>query len=258
MTEDGHPKIRRDRWSEDEYKMLTKYFETTWTLMTLFQRIHKINSNRSYEAVAREVRRWRSKGFEKSKESAIRKLRIGYLDIETSDLNADWGFMLTWYIKPQGSKNYDFGIITQKEIMEGTYDERITRELLEAFSRYDVLYTHYGADRRFDVPFIRTRAIIWGLGKLLPQYLEKFIFDTWVIARNKLKLRRNSLDNIARTLRVKGISKTHLDPAIWKRAHIGDKVSLEYIAKHNKHDVILLERVHKKLAPIERPTYKSM
>jgi uncharacterized protein YprB with RNaseH-like and TPR domain len=227
-------------------------------MMTLFQQIHKINSRRSYEGVARKVRAWRAKGFEQNKDSCKKKFRVGYLDIEASDLSADWGFMLTWYIKPRGSRNYDFGIITQKEILDGSYDYRITKELLLALDNYDVIYTHWGADRRFDLPFIRTRAMVHNLEKMLPNYLEKFLFDTWPIARNKLRLRRNSLDNIARTLGITGIGKTYLDPLIWKRAHIGDKKSLEYIAKHNKHDVILLERVHKKLECVERKIYRSM
>lgn len=247
-------------WSEGEFELLEKFFDNSITEMTLFQRIHKLNPYRTYEAMTRKLRYMKANGWERNKAAAIKSLRIGYLDIETTNLNANFGFILTWYIKTRDKNEYQFGIINRNEIFDGKFDKRLVKELLNVFKFYDVIYTHYGSDRRFDVPFIRTRAFANGLQNQLPKYMEKFIMDTYPTARNKLRLHSNRLDSIAEALGIEGIKKTPLSPKKWRMAAIGDSKALQYIAKHNKRDVQLLERVHKKYEEgnIERPIYRSM
>lgn len=247
------------RWSDKEKKELVKFFDSSWTPMTLYKRINKINPNRSYEAVMRAIRRYKSeKGYSQKCKDALKKLRIGYLDIEATNLNASFGFMLSWYIKKDGKDEYDWGLITKEEIFNLTFDKRILKKLLKALDHYDILYTHYGIDGRFDIPFIRTRAFVHNMEDLLPDYMEKIILDTYMIARRKLRLHSNRLDVIATTLGIKNISKTRLEPIIWTKASAGDMESLLYIKKHNKIDVKLLEKIHHKLRKIERPIYRSM
>lgn len=246
-------------WTEAEKKELVKYFDTTWTPMTLYKRINKINPERSYEAVMRAIRRYKSENnYKKKCDEALKKLRIGYLDIEATNLNANFGFILSWFIKKEGEEKYDYGVITKKEIFDLTFDKRILTELLKALDNYDILYTHYGIDGRFDIPFIRTRAYVHNIEHMLPNYMEKIILDTYMTARRKLRLHSNRLDVIATTLGIKNISKTRLDPTIWTKASAGDKKSLEYIKKHNKIDVQLLERIQQKLKKIAKPIYRSM
>lgn len=246
------------QWSQAEREQISKFFTTSWTLPTLYKKIHAINPDRTYDAIGNMVRRWKRNGWEKTAETAMRRLRIGYLDIEATDLNGDFGYMLTWYIKPRGSGKYDYSIITKEEIINYDFDKRLVKELLKAFDNYDVLYTHWGRDRRFDLPFIRTRALVHGLQDELPWRFEKFLMDTWDIAKNKLKLHSNRLDSIADACRVRGVKKTPLSGKIWQLAAVGHPESLEYIAKHNRHDVILLERVHRKLESMENKVYRSM
>jgi len=245
-------------WSQAERNLVTQYFGTTWTQLTLYNKIQQINPERSFEAVIREVRKQRDNGMAKTKESSLSKLRIGYLDIEATDLNGDFGYMLSWYIKPRGSRKYDYSVITKEEIVNYDFDKRLVKELFEAFNNYDVLYAHWGRDRRFDLPFIRTRALVHGLQDQLPRRFEKFIMDTWDIAKNKLKLHSNRLDSIADACRIRGVKKTPLSGKIWQLAAIGHPESLKYIATHNRHDVILLERVHRKLEGMENKIYRSM
>ena len=242
----------KERWSAEEIDLLLKYFKTAWAKLTLFQKLQSLNPNRSYEAMTRQIRRMKAKGMEKPKQSAIKKLRVGYLDIETSNLVADFGMILTWYIKAAGKNHYDFAIITKKEIHDYSFDKRVVSELLDALDNYDVLYVHWGVDRRFDIPFIRTRAFVHNLENKLPKRMEKFILDTWPIARNKLKLHSNRLDSIAEVLGIP-VKKTPLSPKRWNLARAGHPDSLEYIALHNKRDVQILERIHKKLAIVENP-----
>jgi len=226
--------------------------------MTLFQRLIAINPARSYEGMTRELRRLRKEeGKQKIKDAAIQRLRVGYLDIETSNLKADFGIILSWYIKAAGEDHYDFSIINKKELFEYKFDRRVVRELLGAFKNYDILYVHYGSDMRFDIPFIRTRAFEHGFERLLPRPMEKFIIDTYPIARHKLKLHSNRLDSIADMLRVP-ITKTVISPRKWNLARVGHPGALRYVAEHNKRDVQILEGVHQKLKAIERPIYRSM
>ena len=245
-------------WSTKEEKLIDHYFKTVWTLPTLYQRVHAINPARSYDAVRHKVHQRERDGFVKVREAAMSHLRIGYLDIEATSLNADFGYILTWYIKPRGSNNFDYSIITKEEIFNYDLDKRLIEELFVALGKYDVLYTHWGVDRRFDIPFIRTRAVAHGLQDQLPKRFDKFIMDTWPIAKNKLKLHSNRLDSIADACNVKGIKKTPLSGKIWRLAALGHPESLEYIAKHNRHDVILLERVHQALECMENKVYRSI
>lgn len=251
--------MSENSWSSKELDLINKFFNTQMTLLTLYTNIKQINPSRTYDALGSKVRRMeRNQGWKKPRVYAIDSMRVGYLDIEASNLNADFGYILTWYIKPEASRDYDFSIIKRDEILNYEFDKRIVKELLEAFSKYDILYTHYGADGRFDIPFIRTRAYRHNLQNMLPDYMDKFILDTWEIARKKLRLHSNRLDSVADAVGVKGVKKTSLQPHIWQKAAVGDTDSLEYIRKHNLHDVILLERVHRQLKKVERPVYRSM
>src|SRR3990167_5447331 len=229
--------ISKMQWSEDEILQMEKYFSTGIGEMTLYQRLHKLNPKRTYEAMMRQIRRMKEKGYAKNKNIALEKLRIGYLDIETTGLNANFDYIVSWCIKPEGSNKFDYGIITKKEICDDyTFDKRLVIELCKSFENYDVLYTHFGSDRKFDVPFIRTRAYDWKLEHLLPNYMEAFIMDTWPIARNKLKLHSNRLDVIADLLDIK-TKKTKVLPRIWREAKVGRANALNYVFDHNKKDV---------------------
>ena len=245
-------------WTKDEKKELEKYFTSNRREMTVYQRLIKINPARTYEAMMRQLRKMRSEGWTKNNEAIKQTLRVGYLDIEATKLDADFGFMLSWYIKTAGKNEYRYSVITPGEIRQFKFDERVTKELLEAIKDYDVLWTHYGSDRRFDVPFVRTRALVHKLEDSLPAHMEVFIRDTYPIARNKLKLSRNSLDNIANVLGVDNVKKTPLSKQVWMRAGVGCEESLMKVALHNKRDVQVLERVHKRLSRFEPANLTSM
>jgi hypothetical protein len=45
---------------------------------------------------------------------------------------------------------------------------------------------------------------------------------------------------------------------MWVKAALGDQKSLDYIVLHNKRDVQILEKVHKRLKAVERPIYRSV
>ena len=251
---------KKMRWSSAERELLEQWFSNKWTMMTLYQRLHKINGQRTYESMTRELRRMRERGFSREHEDAERKLRVGYLDIECTHLKGNFGYILCWYIKAAGRNKFYKSVITKEEILNHEFDRRVVRELLEAMQGFDLLWTHYGSDWRFDLPYIRTRAYAHGLEDMLPAKGEKFIQDTFPIARKKLALHSNRLDSIADHFGIKNVQKTKLAPEKWRLAAVGDEDSLAYIDKHNKYDVIILERVHKAMerGNLVHPIYRSM
>ena len=239
------------KWEKAEVELIEKYFKSSLSELLLFNKILAINPNRTYGAILRKIYEYKEKGY--AKQIHLKKLRIGYLDLECTGLQANFAHILSWYIKVKNKNKVYYSVITKKEIFDGDFDKRLVKELLEAFEHFDVLYTHYGSDYRFDVPFLRTRAFRHGLESKLPRYMEKFVLDTYPIARAKLKLHSNRLDSIGDALNITGIKKTPLSPSIWEQAKIGNSKALDYVKKHNRHDVILLECIHKKLSIIENP-----
>ena len=169
--------------------------------------------------------------------------KIGFLDIETSNLDANFGIILTWAIKV-GKKIIHDQITAQdiKKYPSDKTDKRIVKHLVAEILKLDRIVTHYG--RKFDIPFIRTRALMDGID--FPYYGSISNDDTWYIARHKLKLNSNRQDTIDRAL-FGDTNKTRVAFKYWVGATTGDKRSINYILDHNKRDVIALERVWKKL-----------
>lgn len=247
-----------NNWSVDERDLLQKYFDVAWTPLTLFKHLHKLNPMRTYESMSRELRRMKGKGWVRPADRALDSLRVGYFDIESTDLDCEFGNVVCWCIKARGVDRIDSAVWTRKEATDWKKrDKRIIAELMEAFKKYDILYTHFGEDRRFDYPMIRSRALYWNLDHLLPRQGEAFIFDTWKIARNKLRMKSNRLDRIAKFLHIE-VEKTYLDPEVWSAVRIGKQDAIDYVYDHCKKDVLVLEKVHERIRCVERPIYRSV
>jgi len=172
--------------------------------------------------------------------------KIGYLDIETDNLNANFGKMLTWAIKEKGGKTY-YSSITRDEIFSYKFDKRITAELLEVLKEFRIIVTYYG--KRFDMPFIRTRAVYWGLDTEILEYRNLFHWDLYDIIKRKFRFHRNTLETATRFFGIEGEhgGKNHVEGEIWERAKYGDGEALKYVLDHNIRDVEILEMLHDKV-----------
>ena len=135
-----------ERWQVEELDLLNRYFTFNASLNSLFQRLLKLNRNRTFEGMTRKRRHMRAKsGYLTSREEAESRLRVGYLDIESTGLEGDWDMMLCWYIKVAGKNEYRSGVVKPDEMHDyGKRDKRIVKELLAALDEFDVLYVHYG------------------------------------------------------------------------------------------------------------------
>ncbi len=185
-------------------------------------------------------------------EEAAKPLRVGFLDIETSNLKADFGIVFCYVIKEAGQEVYHERLITSED-MDTSLDKKVIAQAVEDMKKFDVLVTHYGT--KFDIPFLRTRALYLGLD--FPGYGLIHHKDTYYMVKSKLKLSRNTLDAATRLL-VGKTEKNRIDSDKWIKALRGDKKSLEYILDHCRRDVRDLERIYRKMLPFVQNINRSI
>jgi uncharacterized protein YprB with RNaseH-like and TPR domain len=230
----------KNEWTKDEIKILQKYYPA------LGSRMQDFLPQRTPSSIGHKASRLGLRFQD------LAQGKVGFLDIESSGLQGDFGFMYSWCVKTMGDSELHYGLITADEIRSGVLDKRIIEELVETLKQYKRIYTYYGS--RFDVPFARTRALAHGL-EFVPYGLVQHK-DIWFLARRVLKLHRNRLENVCDLLGIKG--KTHLEPHIWVMANTGNTESLKYILEHNMADVEILEKVYRKLQEYEAISRRYM
>jgi uncharacterized protein YprB with RNaseH-like and TPR domain len=169
--------------------------------------------------------------------------RVGFCDIEATSLNASFGYMFSYCIKELDGGILE-GQISPADIRSYRFDYNIMKKLCVDIRKFDRIIVYYGKDYRYDIPFIRTRAVLHGLD--FPTYKELIVNDLFDIVKKKLKLHRNRLETACNFF---GIScKGHrLDPNVWQKAQAGDQAALDWILEHNREDVISTELLWKKL-----------
>jgi len=180
--------------------------------------------------------------------------KVGFIDIETSNLAADFGIMLSWCIKPAGkNKKIISGVISKEDLTSGDLDKRILQDCITEMRKFNRLIGHYSS--RFDLPFLRTRALYWRLE--FPTYGEIIQEDVWDIARRVLKLHSNRQDSVSETL-LGHSRKTRFSPRHWIMALQGDSEALKFVLDHNKKDVLDLEQNYNKLSQFTRKGRRSI
>jgi len=177
---------------------------------------------------------------------------IGFFDIETTELDAETGVLLSYAFK-----RLDGGvvanIITKDEILSIDQDKRLVGDLVKHIREYDRLVGYYSSG--FDLPFVRTRALFHGID--FPKHKEIWHTDLWQIVRKKLKLKRNSMQRACDLLGIE--SKGHrFDIKVWRRALYGDKVALDTVLQHNIEDVLSTEELWNRLIEYANLTKTSI
>jgi len=159
--------------------------------------------------------------------------RIGFFDIESSGLEANFAIMFSYAILDEQGEVHG-RTVTQDEVKSGVWDYQLCKELVDDFRKFDKIIGYYIKDRRFDLPFVRSRCMHHGID--FPKYGELKIQDLYDSVKNKMKLRRSGLVNACEFLGIK--SKGHpLDFNVWLKAWQGDPKTLNYIWTHNVEDV---------------------
>jgi uncharacterized protein YprB with RNaseH-like and TPR domain len=167
-----------------------------------------------------------------------------FFDLETTDLNANWGNILAIGYRVEKEpvtvlRINDFKGWTPYD------DKRLIEEFLKVWSREDVGVVIGHNIILFDIPYLQARMLRNGLG-VLP---VKSRVDTYFVAKSKLKMKGKSLGSVAEFSGCKS-RKTPLSPEVWRLAARGDEPSLEYIAKHCAADVRVVQQVYEKISPM--------
>ena len=120
-------------------------------------------------------------------------------------------------------------------------DKKMLQAFVKIVNEADELVGHNGD--KFDLAWIRTRCLFHEI-EMFPNYTT---IDTLKVARSKFKFNSNKLNYIAQFLGIGSKIKTDFD--LWKNIVLHkDKASMDKMVKYCKMDVILLEKVHKKLS----------
>lgn len=165
------------------------------------------------------------------------------VDIETFNLNADFGIVLCGVIKEEGKEPI---ILRGDKLIKGWTKKRsddlpLAIAIAEEMHKHPIWIAHNG--RRFDLPYLNTRLI---RGGSKPLQAPKVMIDPVELARNKLRMSFNGLGQIANLLGCN--TKTEVEPKTWMNAALDGCVkSLDAIVEHCIEDVLVLESVVDKL-----------
>lgn len=167
-------------------------------------------------------------------------IRVATFDIETTGLNAAFGRILCACVMtydPQEIRTFRADEYPSWREGRRSDDHDITAELMAYLEEFDILIAHNGV--KYDLPFLRTRALQYGLPPLQPMK----IVDPVLSARRQLRLQSNSLDSIAKHLDAP-FQKTPLEPRVWARAMMdNDTDAMNLIVEHCIADVQVLDYV---------------
>lgn len=127
-------------------------------------------------------------------------------------------------------------------------DKFLLEQFIEVLNEADLIVAHNG--ERYDLKFIKTRAIYQGL-EMLIDYPQ---FDTLKVAKKKFNFNSNKLDYISEYLGFENKIKTEMklwDDIIFNKCPKAMDKMIEYCNM----DVILLEKVYNRLVHWEKPKY---
>jgi DNA polymerase elongation subunit (family B) len=128
------------------------------------------------------------------------------------------------------------------ETQKGGSDLNLVVRLHDLFNQADVIVAHNGDE--FDIKKVKARF----LAHDLPPTKPLATVDTLKVAKKYFRFNSNKLDDIARSLKI-GRKVKHSGFDLWLGCMKGNKKAWAKMEKYNKRDVVLLEKVYKKLRP---------
>jgi len=185
-----------------------------------------------------------------------RKPKVGYLDIETSNLDANYGIIITYCILDKDSDQIFKNIINIADVRKGVFDKNLCKQLIKDMLKFDILKGYWSTG--FDIPFIRSRCLKWNLS--FPIYKKINHKDIYYMVKRLLKLNRNSLEVATKFLKIPGKNHVHGDQ--WMQALMCDgelqEKAMRYILQHNEKDVRITRKLDSRLAEFDKGIVKSI
>lgn len=177
--------------------------------------------------------------------------KILFWDIESTDLQADFGNMLACGFKYLGQPAEVISLLDVNKHckscrrVDAVDDKRLLKQVWERLAAADVWVTWFG--KGFDIKFVNTRLVDGGMPALPPIPH----IDLYFTAKHHLKLSSNRLASVQDFLQLP-TAKTPLTKRCWRRAQAGDVPSIRYIIDHCEKDVMVLEEAYERLKPYVR------
>jgi len=183
--------------------------------------------------------------------------KIGFIDIESSGLKADFAIVICYCILDLHTNEMLSRIITKKELFDDGHDpdHALLKQCVKDMRKFDRLIGYYSGDYRFDIPFLRARAISQNI--TFPEYGSIYFEDVYSVMKSKIAISSRRLENSSRFLMGES-SKTHWAAKHWIRSLQGKQDSLDYILDHCKRDVHDLKKLYLKLYPFTKHTNRSI
>lgn len=123
-----------------------------------------------------------------------------------------------------------------------TDSKAFIEDIHKIMSEADILCAHNGD--AFDLKQLNTRFVLHGLTPIPP---GKTV-DTLKVARKYFSFSSNKLNDLGKRLGI-GVKVETGGFDLWRNCMAGDKKSWEKMREYNLNDVVLLEKVYKKLLP---------
>lgn len=173
-------------------------------------------------------------------------MKFAILDIETSNLNADFGFVICAVVKEYNNNNLKiFRIDNYKGWNTAKYnDKEMIKDIVKELNKYDGVITYNG--RNFDLPFLRSQIIAYDL-EHLPSL---FHVDVYYATKYRLRLHNSKLNtlitflNTYRSGKKRLEEKTAINSLYYKQAITGDKKGINKLVHHCVKDVVALEQCY--------------
>lgn len=153
---------------------------------------------------------------------------ICFLDIECSNLKADFGTVVVVSIKPIGKKPVTFTARPGR-------DKKLLKDVVAELEKYTVIVTFYG--KMFDVPFLNSRLLRHGLAPLK----KKHHIDMYWVIKNQTVLSRRNQAHLLEWLATPQ-KKMSVSPNMWAETlHADTTEGLDILTKRCESDVEGLE-----------------
>lgn len=174
----------------------------------------------------------------------IKMPKTAFLDIESTSLSADSGFIVGVGIMfEDGSWIHEF---LKGSIIEG--ERELIEKVMDRLNDVDRIVTWNGLN--FDIPMLISRALIHNINPT--PLIEKEHIDLYKYAKKILKLSEYSLDAVAKYMNIqKKVELKGRDmPPYYMKAISGDLNALNLIIEHCYDDLQALKKIYEKMKEV--------
>jgi hypothetical protein len=166
-------------------------------------------------------------------------------DVGLNQIEKDW-HILSWSAKWLDDPVSKIMYMDQRAAKNIEDDRKIMVGIWKLLNQADIIVTHNG--KKFDQKKLNARFIIHGMK---PPGTFKHI-DTLVLAKKQFGFTSNKLEFIANALGTKHRKLPHKKfpgHELWRECLAGNKAAWKEMEAYNKHDVLVLEDVYRRLVP---------